>query len=137
MIAQTEVAPVTPSEHFAVGVELGGTKTVAVVGQSGVIIDRIVVPTNTPAETFASLDRHLRQWHRCYQPAAIGVASFGPISLDDRHGRRGRMLPNPKPGWSSTDILVPLMEALPVPAILHTDVTAAALAEGRGARHEG
>lgn len=122
---------------FTIGVELGGTKTVAVVGQDDVIVDRIVVPTTTPVETFDTLGCQLRHWYQRYRPVAAGVASFGPISLDDRHGQRGRMLPNPKLGWSGADILGPLAEVLPVPAMLHTDVTAAALAEGRWGAAQG
>jgi fructokinase len=127
----------TVAERFTVGIELGGTKTIAVLGRDGGIVDRTVVPTTTPAETFGTLGGDLRRWHDRYRPVALGVASFGPIALDDRHGRRGRMLPNPKPGWSSADILTPLSAALPVPAMLHTDVTAAALAEGRWGAAQG
>jgi fructokinase len=120
-----------PASRYTVGVELGGTKTIAVLGCNGTIIERVIVPTTTPAETLGLLGHRLRQWHERYRPVALGIASFGPISLNGRHGQRGTMLPNPKPGWSTADILGPLGEALPVPATLHTDVTAAALAEGR------
>lgn len=114
-----------------VGVELGGTKTIAVVGSEREILDRIVVPTTTPEATLGAIADRLREWRLAFAPVAMGIASFGPIALDDRHGARGAMLPNPKPGWSGADVLVPLLDVLPVPAVLHTDVTAAALAEGR------
>ncbi|MGN6376992.1 MAG: ROK family protein [Sphingomonas sp.] len=116
---------------LTVGVELGGTKTIAVIGRDRIVVDRVVVPTTTPRETLGAVAAALGTWHRIYQPAALGIASFGPINLDMRHGAYGWMLPNPKPGWSDADILAPLLDAMPVPAALHTDVTAAALAEGR------
>lgn len=129
-----EFASVTGStqpDRMRVGVELGGTKTIAVVGRDREIVDRIAVPTTTPAATLGAIAGGLREWRRTFQPAGMGIASFGPISLADRHGTRGEMLPNPKPGWSGADVLTPLLDAMPVPTVLHTDVTAAALAEGR------
>lgn len=113
-----------------VGVELGGTKTIAIVGRGREVIDRFVVPTTTPGMTLRAVADRLLTWQEIYEPAAMGIASFGPIALTDRHRSRGTMLPNPKPGWSDADALGPLVEAMPVPAALHTDVTAAALAEG-------
>lgn len=118
-------------DHIVVGVELGGTKTIAVVGYGRTVIDRVVVPTTTPQATLHAVAIRLREWREAYRPTAMGVAGFGPIALDSRHGARGSMLPNPKPGWSGADVLGPLLDAMPVPAALHTDVTAAAMAEGR------
>lgn len=114
-----------------VGVELGGTKIIVVVGRGREVIDHLVVPTTTPRKTLRAVASRLHSWHGTYRPAAMGIASFGPIALTDRYRSRGAMLPNPKPGWSDADVLGPLVEAMPVPVALHTDVTAAALAEGR------
>ncbi|PZU09297.1 MAG: fructokinase [Sphingomonas sp.] len=119
-----------PEPLFA-GVELGGTKTIAVIGQGGKILDRVTIPTTRPAETLAATAEQLRSWYREHRPAALGVASFGPIALNARHGEYGHMLSTPKEGWSGAAIVGPLVEVMPVPVALHTDVTAAALAEGR------
>ncbi len=118
-------------EPLIAGVELGGTKTIAVIGRGADILERVQIPTTTPAETIGAIAAQLREWQDEHHPVALGVASFGPISLDARYGAAGRMLATPKKGWPGADIMGPLVEAMPVPARLHTDVTAAALAEGR------
>jgi fructokinase len=122
---------VSATEPLIAGVELGGTKTIAVIGRGTEILDRVQVHTTTPAETIGAIAAQLHAWHEQYHPSALGVASFGPISLDARYGAAGRMLATPKKGWPGADIMGPLLEAMPVAARLHTDVTAAALAEGR------
>lgn len=113
------------------GVELGGTKTIAVIGHGRDILDRIAIPTTTPDETLGRIAAQLRLWHDTHRPEALGIASFGPIALSACHGTRGHMLPTPKAGWSGADVLGVLAGAMPVPVALHTDVTAAALAEQR------
>lgn len=119
------------------GVELGGTKTIALIGRGTDILDRIQVPTTTPAATLGAIAAKLREWHDAHHAVALGVASFGPISLDERYGAPGHMLATPKKGWPGADIMGPLVEAMPVPARLHTDVTAAALAEGQWGAAQG
>jgi fructokinase len=70
------------------GVELGGTKCVAILARGpDDIVAREVVPTETPEATLAALAAILKGWDR---PAALGVASFGPLDLD-----AGRMAATP------------------------------------------
>jgi fructokinase len=107
------------------GVELGGTKSIAVIGQGDTIVDRFRVPTTTPDETLGALSAKLAEWQQVHRPAAIGIASFGPIAVAD-----GRMLPTPKPHWAGADIVGPLSAGFDRVAF-HTDVTGAALGEGR------
>ncbi|KQM86067.1 fructokinase [Sphingomonas sp. Leaf23] len=107
------------------GVELGGTKSIAVIGQGDTIVDRFRVPTTTPDETLGALSAKLAEWQQVHLPAAIGIASFGPIAVAD-----GRMLPTPKPHWAGADIVGPLSAGFDQVAF-HTDVTGAALGEGR------
>lgn len=118
-------------ERVLAGVELGGTKAIAVIGRGRDILDRITVPTTTPGETLQAIAARLAGWQAEYRPEALGIASFGPIALNARYGARGCMLPTPKAGWTGADVLGPLTAAMPVPTALHTDVTAAAMAEGR------
>jgi fructokinase len=113
------------------GVELGGTKAIAVLGRDREILDRVVVPTTTPAETIGALAARIAEWRRRHPLAGLGIASFGPVSIDPRAPDHGHMLATPKPGWAGADMLRPLAEAARAPALVHTDVTAAALAEGR------
>ncbi len=113
------------------GVELGGTKAIAVVGYGRMILDKVQVPTTTPAETLGALGICLREWQARWNPRALGIASFGPVSIHTGRSDYGHMLPTPKAGWTGADLLGPLDGTIKGPCFLHTDVTAAALAEGR------
>ena len=112
-------------EPLLAGVELGGTKTIAVLSRGGEIVDRLRVATTTPVETLGAIAERLAQW----QPAALGIASFGPVAINRGDPRFGRILATPKPGWQNTDLIAAL--APDVPSALTTDVIAAALAEGQ------
>ena len=113
------------------GIELGGTKTVAVLARGADIFERVRFPTTSPAETLHLLGERLARWDRIHPIAALGVASFGPLAIDPADPHYGHLLDTPKKGWSGADLLGPLSEVLDCPAAIHTDVTAAALAEGQ------
>jgi fructokinase len=106
------------------GIELGGTKTIAVLGRGETIVDRIKVPTTSPTETLGAIAAALARW----QPKALGIASFGPVAIGRDDPAYGHILATPKPGWEGTDLIAGLGCA--VPTKLSTDVIAAALAEG-------
>lgn len=114
------------------GVELGGTKCVAILAQGPQkVLARETVPTTTPGETLGRLGTILEQW-RSQQPyEALGIASFGPVDLDKASRTFGHITRTPKPGWSGTDVLGPLQRSAGVPAAFDTDVNGAALAEMR------
>src|SRR6185312_8022296 len=86
------------------------------------------IPTTSPAETLAAA---LAFFEHQGSPAALGVASFGPIDLDERSPTHGFITTTPKAGWAHTDVVGPLRRALGVPVAFDTDVNAAALAEQR------
>ena len=113
------------------GIELGGTRTVAVLGRGAEIFERVKYPTTSPKETLHLLGERLARWDGIYPIAALGVAGFGPIVIDPAHPRFGHLLDTPKKGWSGADLLGPLGAILDCPSAIHTDVTAAALAEGQ------
>ncbi|MGN6848990.1 MAG: ROK family protein [Sphingomicrobium sp.] len=114
------------SEAYA-GVELGGTKCVAILARgSDGIIARKTVPTTTPDETLGRLADILSAWKSGEGFAALGIASFGPLDLDS-----GRIASTPKPGWRSAQVKHWLEQAAGVPAAFDTDVNGAALAEMR------
>ena len=119
------------------GLELGGTKCIAVLGSGTAITERRVLPTTTPAETLADSLAVLREWDAVAPLAAIGVASFGPVRIDPAADDYGRILATPKPGWSYADLLGPLRDAFGCPLALDTDVNAAALAELRWGAGQG
>jgi fructokinase len=114
------------------GIEAGGTKFVCVVGDdTGRVLARARTPTRGPHATLAAAVTALRSATSATGPLdALGIGAFGPLDL--RPGRGfGRLLATPKPGWAGIDLLGPLRDAFGVPAAIDTDVTAAALAEGR------
>ncbi|MCY4069242.1 MAG: ROK family protein [Acidimicrobiaceae bacterium] len=112
--------------------EAGGTKfraaAVSSAGASGVleIVDSVVVSTSDPDTTLAEVVEFFAA-HR--EIAALGIASFGPVDLDESSPGHGSITGTPKPGWTGARILRRLAQALEVPAGIQTDVEAAAVAE--------
>ena len=110
-------------------IEAGGTKFVCAVGSSPQDLrTQIRIPTTTPVETLAQCIEFFR-----VQPQiqALGVGCFGPLELHQGAPLYGHITSTPKPGWSNTDIVGPLREALAVPIGFDTDVNGAVLGEAR------
>lgn len=114
------------------GIEAGGTKFVCLVGDAdGRVLDERRFPTRGPDETLADAVAALRRMSAAAGPlGAVGIGAFGPLDLRPGPGH-GRLLATPKPGWSGVDLVGPVRDGLGVPVAIDTDVTAAALAEGR------
>jgi fructokinase len=111
------------------GVELGGTKCVAVLGRGpDAVEEEVRLPTTAPAETLTAIEAVLDRWSGF---AAIGIASFGPVGVDRHAADWGQVTVTPKPGWSHTDIGRRWERRYSVPVGFHTDVVGAALAEAR------
>ncbi len=122
----------TSTEPLIAGVELGGTKCIAVTARGREIVSRAQWPTgDDAAATLGTLAAWLRAAHRTAPFAALGIASFGPLCLDATAPDYGRIINTPKPGWSGADVLGVLAGDLGVPVAIDTDVAGAALAEGR------
>lgn len=115
------------------GIELGGTKCVAVVGTGpDDIRAETRVPTTTPVETLGALVAFFEaQRDRLGPIAALGIGSFGPVDLTPASATWGWITTTPKPGWSRTDIVGPFRDTLGVPIAFDTDVNAAAPGEAR------
>lgn len=110
------------------GVEAGGTKLVCAVGTGpDDVRAEACFPTTSPDETLGRAARFLR----AHAPAAVGVASFGPLDLDPRSPTAGHITRTPKPGWAGVDVAGVFRRALGVPVAIDTDVNGAALAESR------
>lgn len=119
------------------GLELGGTKCIAVLSDGPTIIERLQIPTSEPDKTLDAALGVLCEWDTAAPLAAVGVASFGPVRLDRTAADFGHILTTPKQGWRGVDLLGPLRQRLACPVAFDTDVNAAALAEyhwgaGRG-----
>jgi fructokinase len=113
------------------GVELGGTKSIAVLGTPAAIVDRFEWPTSEPETLLPRIHAQLADWHDRHGLSAIGIASFGPLWLDPARPHFGRMDRTPKPGWSDAPIVEAIRGKLDLPVALDTDVAGAGLAEGR------
>lgn len=120
------------SKQPLAGVELGGTKCVAILASGpGQVLAREVVPTTSPEQTLSRLETLLRDWKTEQPFKALGIGSFGPIDLDRNSSSYGHLLSVPKPGWSGADVGPRLEQATGVRTRLDTDVNGAALAEMR------
>jgi fructokinase len=113
------------------GVELGGTKSIAVLAEGDAIVETTIFPTGETRETLATLRAQLGRWHSIEPLAAVGIASFGPLQLDRARPGFGRILATPKPGWTGACVADILTEGLDCPWMIDTDVNGAALAEQR------
>ncbi len=110
-------------------VELGGTKVNVAVGTGpGALIAQTAIPTTRPDETMAATIAFLRL-HGALE--AVGIASFGPVSLDPAAPDWGYITATTKPHWSHTSVAPAIREALGVPVAFDTDVNGAALGEHR------
>lgn len=116
------------------GIELGGTKIICAVGTGPADIRAETrFPTTTPGEALAQILAFFLQ----YRVDAIGIGSFGPISLHGEAPDYGSITTTPKPGWAHTDIVGSIGRALNVPVGFDTDVNAAALGEWRWGAGQG
>lgn len=112
------------------GIELGGTKIVAAIGDAtGAITARTTVPTGSPEAALAQVIAFFRDAGTGL--AGLGVGAFGPIVIDPAAAQFGQLLETNKPGWSGFNLARALTEALGVPLRLATDVGAAAIGEAR------
>ena len=124
-------------ERVFAGVELGGTKGIALVWRAGRIIAQHQVATTDPAQTLGALGDWLAAHPLNVAFAGLGIASFGPIRVDPAAADFGRILATTKPGWSGAAVRERLAQAVACPVAIDTDVNAAALAEHRWGAGQG
>ncbi len=113
------------------GIEAGGTKFVCAVGTGpDDLRDVVRIETRTPKETFAKvIDYFQKQAAAGDEIASLGIASFGPVDVHSESETFGFITSTPKPGWSHTDFLGTIKNALQIPVAFDTDVNVAALGE--------
>ena len=118
------------------GIEAGGTKFVCAVG-SGPDDMRAEAqfPTTTPEETIGRVIGFFSAQPE--KPAAIGIASFGPLDPEPASPTYGVITTTPKPGWAQTDFAGAVRRALGLPVGFDTDVNGAALGEHRWGAAQG
>jgi fructokinase len=111
-------------------IEAGGTKFVLGISEGGETIwSSTRIATNTPEETIgAAIDWFAAQGDG-YD--GFGIASFGPLVLDQASPHFGHIARTPKPYWTGADMIGPFARRFGCPVSIDTDVNAAALAEAR------
>ncbi len=120
----------TDHSPLIAGVELGGTKGVALIARGRRILRRVRIPTTLPGETLAALSDQIAQWSDELGPLeGLGIASFGPLGLDAKRRDFGFITQTTKPGWSNLDLLGHFRARFEVPIGFDTDVGGAAIAE--------
>jgi len=114
-------------------IEAGGTKFVCAVGTApDDILEEIRIPTTSPDETLERATDFFRSaGERHGKISAFGIASFGPVDLDEKSPTYGFITSTPKRGWRNTDLVGSVKKAFPVPVGFDTDVNGAALGELR------
>ncbi len=112
------------------GIEAGGTKVIAVIGNDrGEIEAEFAVPTTTPAETLSSIVDFVRKHHAASPIEVIGIGCFGPIDMTLSSKTYGAITSTPKLAWRNFNIVDYFKIALALPIVFDTDVNAALLGE--------
>jgi fructokinase len=120
-------------------IEAGGTKFVAGVAHAdGRILTATQVPTTTPEKTISSVIDWLRKQTQYYGNfKKIGIASFGPLQLNNALADWGHITNTPKPHWSGADIAGPFAAEFGCDVAIDTDVNGAAMAESQWGAGQG
>jgi len=112
------------------GIEAGGTKFVCLVGRGPEdIVDRLRIPTDSPTETIQRVLDFFRPFAAEGRLAGVGIGTFGPVDLNPASDTFGYVTTTPKPGWAFTDLFGAVQRGLDLPAVIDTDVNAAACGE--------
>ncbi|WP_412989625.1 ROK family protein [Pediococcus siamensis] len=118
-------------------IEAGGTKFVCAVSDDNIKIeDREQFPTTTPEETMAQVFAYFEQ----HPVDAIGIGSFGPVSLNEDADDYGHITNTPKLAWKNYNFLGAMKAHFDIPFYFTTDVNVAAYGEykagaGRGKKN--
>lgn len=117
--------------RYVGGIEAGGTKFVCAVGSGpNDIRAEARFPTTTPDETIGRAVAFFREQALKYgTPAAIGIASFGPLDPNPASPTFGYITSTPKPHWANVDLAGAIRSNLDVPVGFDTDVNIAGLGE--------
>lgn len=110
-------------------IEAGGTKFVCAVGQDiHNIVDQLTIPTTTPEETMPQVIEFFKKYKDSLK--AMGIASFGPIDINEKSETYGYITNTPKIKWRHTDFLGSLKKEFPnVLLTWTTDVNGSAYGE--------
>lgn len=89
--------------HFG-ALEAGGTKMVlSLMDENGTMLERVSMPTLTPAETMPGMIDFFRERHI----AALGIGCFGPLDLRPDSPTYGYITSTPKLPWRNYPLWAP------------------------------
>lgn len=127
------------TNEYVGGIEAGGTKFVCAVGTSpDDVRAETRFPTTTPEETIGRAVAFFHEQEAKYgRPAAIGIASFGPLDPNPASPTFGYITSTPKPHWANANLAGAIRAALDVPVGFDTDVNIAGLGEWRWGAAQG
>ncbi|MGD0780080.1 MAG: ROK family protein [Dehalococcoidales bacterium] len=114
------------------GIEAGGTKFICAVGTSPTDLTIKRIETTTPQKTLNEVIKFFKPYtaeETGRRLAAIGIASFGPLELNQESSKYGYITNTPKPGWTNVNLAGIIQDALDIPVVIDTDVNGAALGE--------
>ena len=122
------------------GIEAGGTKIVCAVGSSPEeILLESRFPTTTPEETIGKIINFFLESEQKVKQniESIGLASFGPVDLDQNSKTYGYITSTPKPGWAFTSFLKEIQNVLQKPMFFDTDTNGAVIGEHKWGAGQG
>jgi len=111
------------------GIETGGTNFVCAIGTTPDNLIKTQFATTSPDESIGKAIDFFKSNSRQKQLTAIGIASFGPLDLDNSSPTYGYITTTPKRSWSNINIVQKIRSQLNVPVSIDTDVNGAALGE--------
>jgi len=119
-------------DRLVAGIELGGTKCIALIARGRKILEIARLETGSPEATLAGLAAAVEGWQAEHgEVEALGIGSFGPLGLDRSRGDYGRITSTPKAGWANVDLVGYFRDRFAAPIGFDTDVAGAVLAEHR------
>ncbi|RPH94385.1 ROK family protein [candidate division KSB1 bacterium] len=119
------------AEHFALGLDIGGTNIKAgIVAESGELIDHVIATTparRDPPDVVAAAAQAARTLlaRNEVHPEGIGIAAAGMVDLAGEHVK---CAPN-FPSWDNVPLRADIEKAIGLPTVLGNDVDAFGLAE--------
>lgn len=129
---------IVDENRLVAGIELGGTKAVALIARGRDVLATARFPTKAPEVTLEAIARQLEAWRGTHgRFEALGIASFGPVGLDRGRADYGRITSTPKRGWQDVDLVGRFAGRFDVPVGFDTDVAGAAVAEHRWGAGQG
>lgn len=120
-------------DEWYAGIEAGGTKFNCIIARDpDHILAEAKFQTTTPEATIPQVCEFFKNKTQesgiCLK--RIGLGFFGPLDLDARSATFGSITSSPKLAWRNVPVLALIQNALKIPAVLDTDVNAAAVGEG-------